>query len=129
MFEQAARVKLRFPTTKGKVTVEELWTLPMTSKLHSSLDSIAKETNRALKAVEEESFVQASTPANSLLELKMNILKHVIKVRLEESKLAANAGANKAKRDKILAIVADKQDEALIGLSVEELLKQADSLK
>ena len=49
MFERAAKRKLRFTSSKGSLSVEDLYDLSLTS-----LDSIAKGVNRQLKAEAEE---------------------------------------------------------------------------
>jgi hypothetical protein len=43
MFEQASRLKLRFETIRGEFTVEQLWSLPLSSQSESTvtLDMIA----------------------------------------------------------------------------------------
>ena len=44
LFEIASRKKLRIPTTKGDLTVEQLWDLPLKST-GLSLDKIAIDLN------------------------------------------------------------------------------------
>ena len=60
MFEQASRLKLRFTTARGSLSVEDLWDLPLTSTTGKpNLDDIAKSLNRELRATSEEtSFVE-----------------------------------------------------------------------
>ncbi len=52
IFENASKTKVRFETSKGEVSVEELWDLSLTS-----LDSIAKVISKELKEASEESFI------------------------------------------------------------------------
>ena len=59
----------------------------------------------------------------------MDILKHIIATKIAEAQAAKERVQNKAKLDKILGLVAAKDDEALSGLSKEELLKIAEGLK
>ena len=128
MFEQASRLKLRFATSKGSVSVEELWDLPLQSTNKDSLDSIAIDLNSKIKQLGEESFVTEKTKSNTTLTLAFDIVKHVIAVRLKENADKALISANKAKKDKILAIIANKQDSALEEKSVEELLAELSAI-
>ncbi len=126
MFEKAARLKLRFDSVQGKLTVEELWDLPLTSKSanRANLDDIAKHVSRQLKTVgEEESFVTKTTPANSVEKLKLEILKYIISVKLSENEAAEKAQINKAKKQQILQLIEQKKGEALSSMSIEELTK------
>lgn len=126
IFETASRLKLRFDSVQGKLSVEDLWDLPLTSKAanRASLDDIAKATSRALKASgDEESFVLKTTASNSVDKLKLDILKQVISVRLAEVDEAEKSAASKARKQQILAIINQKQDAALSNLSLEELTK------
>ena len=84
MFEKAARLKLRFDTPRGNLTVEDLWDIPLTGQ-QISLDNVAKAVNKGLKASEEESFVAKPSSKDRVLSLKLDILKHVIRVRLAEA--------------------------------------------
>lgn len=125
IFEQATRVALRFASNKGDLTTEQLWGLPLQSKSGFDLDTVAKTANAALKQVDEESFVETrQNPAKAELKLKLDIVKHIIAVRLAENEAARTAADRKAKKDRLLEILAKKDDAALEGMSREDLTKQ-----
>ncbi len=124
IFAHATRQQFRFPSIKGLLTTEDLWQLPLQSKTGFDLDSVAKSVNRELKATGEESFVETITPANTQLQMMMDIVKHVISVKKDENETARNAAARKAEREKLMGILADKQDAALKDLSPEEIQKR-----
>jgi hypothetical protein len=122
IFEQASRKGLRFPTVRGQVTTEDLWKIPLQGRDCFDLDNIAKEHNAALKSVTDESFVvTADHPMKAELTLKMEIIKHIIAVKLEERKNAVDAAAKAEQRQKLLAVLEKKQDAALEDLSPEQL--------
>lgn len=130
IFEQATKQKLRFPTTKGDLTVEQVWDLPLQAVSAVDLDNLAKSVKRELNALTEESFVNiVESPAKSKLELKLEILKHIIGVKLKIAEDNRDAAAKREKREKLLSVLADKQDEALKSLTPEEIQKQLEALK
>jgi hypothetical protein len=123
IFARASKQKLRFDSTKGQLSTEDLWDLSL-----QSLDNLAKGVNRALKATQEESFIEAKTTANTELELKLDILKEIIADKLK-AKAAATARAEKqAKLSRLKELMANKEDEALAGKSIEELQKMVAEL-
>lgn len=127
MFEKATRQKLRFDTQRGLVTVEDLWDLPLTGNV--SLNQIAIDLNRELKeAVETTSFVTPAEPADTELQLKFEIVKHVIATRIKERDEAKNSRATEAQRQKILEIIAQKKDAELQNLPIEKLTEMAGAL-
>ena len=128
MFEKAARMRLRFVSVRGSITVEDLWDLPLTSEDHLNLDSLAKALNHHLKDSEEESFVVKKTVTNKALELKFEIVKYIIKTRLEEDEVKENAAVTRAKKQKILQIIETKQDEALHDASINDLKEMVSDL-
>lgn len=127
-FEKASRLKLRFTTIKGDVTVEDLWDMKLTSRNGFDLDTVAKNLNTAVKESGEESFVAKRNTKNAILDLKFEIVKHIIKVKMDEADVADKAAENKSKKATILGIIANKQNEELAGKSVDELTKMAESL-
>lgn len=129
IFEQASRDKLRFPSNKGRLTVEDLWDLPLTSKSGFDLDNVAKAVNHDLKASSEESFVETATnPARNAHVLQLDICKHIIAVKIQERDEQKNKAAKLEKRRLLLEILEGKQNEALRNKSPEELQKMLDEL-
>lgn len=116
LFEQASRLKLRYKTNCGLVTTEDLWDLPLTS-----LDEVAKSLNKQVKEAGEESFIEVKSTANEKLELSFEIVKYVIKVKLVEQEAAKLAKENAAKKQQLLELLHQKQNEELGQLSIDEI--------
>lgn len=125
MFEQASIQKLRFPSARGELMAEQLWDLPLQSRTGFDLDTVAKSVNAALKAVTEESFVSSTNnPAKDKLSLQLEIVKHIIAAKLKANEEARGFAEKRAKREKLINILGEKQDAALKELTPEELAKQ-----
>ena len=122
IFEYAVRNKLRFPF-KGMISVEDLWDLPL-----SNLDSIYKILNKQVKQSEEESLLTTKTNVDKELEVQIAIVKHIVSVKLEQKEAREKAAAKKAQKQKIMSIIATKEDEALRNSSVDDLRKMLDEL-
>lgn len=123
MFEVAVRTKMRFPF-RGLISVEDLWDLTV-----QQLDSIYKTLNAELKKVQEESLLDTKTTANKELELKVDIIKYIVSVKQQEAKTQKEAKETREKRQKILGIIAAKEEANLENLSIEELTAMANDLK
>ncbi len=130
IFETASRQAVRFVSNRGELTTEQLWDLPLQSKSGFDLDSVAKAVNMALKATTEESFVAtARNPMKEGLELKLEIVKHIIAIRIQENADKQAAAGRAAEREKLLGILGEKQDEALKNLTPDEIQARLDALK
>jgi hypothetical protein len=129
LFEQASREKYRFPSKAGMLSVENLWDLPLTSSTKSSLDDTARMVNANLKAVSEESFVSPTVnTAQTELAAKLEIVKHVIAIRLAENEAARSAAARKQEKAKLMAILEKKQDANLEGLTEDQIRERIAAL-
>lgn len=129
IFEKATREKFRYPSVKGLLTTEQLWELPLTAKSGFSLDDVARAVNAELKAIDTESFVATETnPAKATLETKLEVVKHVIAIRLAEDQAAKAAAAKKLEKEKLLAVLGRKQDAVLENLTEAELLARINNL-
>ena len=122
IFEYAVRNKVRFPF-KGMISVEDLWDLTL-----ENLDSIYKTLNKQVKQSNEESLLTTKTNIDTELEVQIAIVKHIVSVKLEEQEVREKAVAKKAQRQKIMAIIATKEDEALQNSSVDDLKKMLEGL-
>lgn len=129
LFEYAARHKLRFSSVKGDLTAEQLFDVPLRSRDDFNLDAVARAANRALKAVSEESFVDTSkTEKHTRLEATFALVKFVIEAKIAEEAAAEQRKQNKAEKEKLLQILAEKQDGKLSALSESELKKRIAAL-
>jgi len=114
MFEKATRMKLRFPH-KGQCTVEDLWDLGVTA-----LDGIYKTLRAAQKDQEGDSLLAEHRP-DSALALQVEIVRHIVAVKQAEAAEKKAAVDKRAQKERIMELIARKQDEALASKSVEEL--------
>ena len=122
IFEKATRQKLRYPY-RGSVSTEDLWDLSV-----RNLDSIFKTLNSQKKTEQEESLLSTKTTEETELDLKISVIKHVVQVKQTEQAAAKSATENRQKKQKLLDIIARKQDESLEGKTIEELTAMVDSI-
>lgn len=120
MYKEAAQLKLRFPF-RGTSSVEDLFDLNLTQ-----LDSLYK----ALKGVRklEEGLLSSPTDEDRILDLQLALVKDVFETKQAESDARKAAAERKAQKERIMEIIATKQDEALLGKSLEELQGMIDEL-
>ena len=116
IFETASKMKVRF-NYRGVITTEDLWDLDV-----KALDYIYKQLMVAKKESETESLLEEKK-TNPILEVQIEIVKYIFDVKVEERKAAELRDENAAKKQKILAILARKQDAELENKSAEELEK------
>ena len=130
IFEKASKQKLRFETSKGFISTEQLWDLPLQSNTGKvNLDDLAKEVSAKLKESEVESFVTKGKASNTDDKLRLDILKHVIDVRVTEKEALSNQRANAERKRLLLDVLAEKRAANLSNLTEEQIQAELDSLK
>lgn len=117
LFESATRSKMRFPF-KGMISVEDLWDLSLTN-----LDSVFKTLNAESKKSEEESLLNTKSKEDEEISNKIEIVKYIVGVKLDEKKKREDAKKNAEMRQRLLEIKAKRQDAALENMSDEDLDK------
>jgi hypothetical protein len=122
MFERASRNKTRF-AYKGMISVEDLWDLSV-----QTLDRIFQGLNAKLRLTREESLLGPKATEDSELELQVNIVRRIVEVKLEEIAERKSLAERAAKRQKILSVLAEKQDAGLMSKSEEDLKKMLEEL-
>jgi hypothetical protein len=130
IFEHASRMKLRLPSTVGELTTEQLWDLPLTSNGGKvNLDAIARSVHAELKGLEKVSFVECKPDRRKdELELKLEILKRIIAVKVAERDEAEKAVIKAQRRAKLLDALSSKERDELAGMSKDEILAELNSL-
>ena len=104
IFEIATRCKFRFPF-RGMVSIEDLWDLSV-----ENLDSIFKTLNAEVKQVNEESLLVTKSKEDEKLNTMIEIVKYIVSVKLAEEAVRFQERERREKKQKIMAIVASKQD-------------------
>lgn len=122
LFEYATRKKLRF-LYKGQISVEDLWDLSV-----EELDTIFKSLNAQAKRSQEESLLDRQTTEDEVLSVKIGLVRHIVAVKLDEAERNKTARERKQKKQHLMSILAQKQDQELFGKSAEELQKMLDEL-
>lgn len=124
MFDKATRMKLRFTTDRGFLSVEDIWDLNL-----SQLNNLAKSLRKKLKESEEEDFLNTKSESDATEKLRFDIVLNVLEIKKMEKAEKEQATELKAKREKLMGLIAEKQDAALRDKPVEELLKELEALK
>lgn len=122
-FKEASRIKLRFITSKGVLSVEQLWQLSQT-ELSNCIRSVKKALKKSSDSDDELSFLDSTVVVDKEMELRFDILKDVYLTKQQEAENKRNEKDIKAHNDKILKLIADKKEAELSNLSVEELEKK-----
>ena len=114
IFEKATRAKLRFRTEKGNLSVEDMWDLNL-----QQLNRIAKRLNKEIKESSEEDFLEEKSAVDVEAKLQFDIVLYILETKKAETKARKEASTKKAEKEKLLSLLAEKQDEAMKGLTEE----------
>ena len=117
LFINATRANYQFPF-RGMINVIDLWDLSLTN-----LDSVFKTLNAEVKKSEEESLLNTKSREDEEISNKIEIVKYIVSVKLDEKKKREDAKKNAEMRQRLLEIKAKRQDAALENMSDEDLDK------
>ena len=115
MFVTATRNKFRFPF-RGQISVEDLWDLSV-----ENLDSVYKTLNSQVKKAKEESLLNTKSREDEIIEMQIEIVKYIVSVKQDETAKKVAAKEKKARKQRILEVLAAKEDADLQNKSPEEL--------
>lgn len=119
MYKKASKLKLRFQTNKGLLTVEQLWGLTQTElkniiiTLHST---IKKENEADLDFLETDTVVEESED-----KLRYDIVVDIYKTKQAETREAHEEAEKRAYNKHIDELIAEKQEESLRNMTIEQL--------
>ena len=122
LFEMATRNKLRFSSTKGELSVEDLWDLS-----EKDLDVVYKNLKEQEIKSSEESLLD-DVNVDPKLTAAIGIVRQIFTTKRKE-KLAEKERINKKlTQKKYIDALSKKQDEAIEKMSEAELQAMIDSL-
>lgn len=122
LFELATRKKFRFSSTKGELSVEDLWDLS-----ENDLDNVYKNLNRQQVKSNEESLLD-DVKADSDIDVAIEIVKHIFNTKRKEAEDRKNRANKAALRNKYINALAKKEDAEIEDMSKEELQAMIDSM-
>ena len=108
--------KFRFEF-KGLISTEDLFDLTL-----ADLDAIYKSLKKEESDLQGDSLLgNDENPNVREVEVKIEVVKAIFDMKKAEIARAERALANKAQKDKILAIIEDKENQELSEKSIDEL--------
>lgn len=116
MYKKASKEALRVQTNVGLLSIEQLQNLPITQ-----LDALAVSLESAYEASKGKSFIVKKTAKDKNLKLQFDIVLDILTTKYEESEAIKDAAEIKAHNQKILGLIAEKQEGELKGKSIDEL--------
>lgn len=129
IFKYAAQRALRFPF-RGNITVEDLFSLRM-----EDLDLIYKTLGGAYYKIVGDDYCESlidTDKTNSEEAQRLKVSMDIVKEIFNDKKVAYDKAQKKlekkAQMQRIMSIMAQKEDEALREKSLEELQKELDAL-
>tara|TARA_R110002074_G_scaffold402324_1_gene606963 strand:- start:15769 stop:16149 length:381 start_codon:yes stop_codon:yes gene_type:complete len=116
IYKKASQKKLRFETSVGMLTCEQLFDFNL-----EQLDELAVKYNEEHEKSSTKSYLSTKSEEDKTAKLKFDIVLDILNTKLSNQERAAKGEATKLQNQKILAILAQKKDSELMDLSVEEL--------
>lgn len=120
IYKYAAKNGLRFVSNRGRLTVEDLFRLPL-----EELDT----TYRSLKKLERdraEVSLLSDSDEDEGLKISIQIVEDVYKTRKADADAATEAAKTAQKKKRIAELIAEKEDAGLRDMSIEDLKKLLD---
>ena len=116
IFKEASKMGLRFPTSLGNLSVEDLWHLNL-----NVLDELAIGYKDMIESTSNESFLRQKTTSDGTLELRLDIAKSIIEERLDDAEAIEKKTAIREQNKKIMELIVEKENDELKDSSIEEL--------
>lgn len=126
IYKKAAQLKLRFNTSRGPLSIEQLMDFSM-----RELEKLVRAQHKVLKdaakpdSTEELDFLEVDkTPKDNIEQLKFDILKDIYMDKRNEKADRIADEEKRKRRERLTELIAEKKDEADKGKSLEDLEKE-----
>jgi hypothetical protein len=128
MYKEGIMLKLRFPTTKGNLSIEQLCDLDKTE-----LNTVVVSLEEQYEQSKGKSYLRVKTKKDKTLKLMFDIALDILNTKLDEEETAANAADLKKKTERALAIRAKvtnaNEEERIANMSEKEFDEYLKQLK
>jgi len=120
MYKQASKLNLRYQTTVGLLSTDQLWDLNQ-----SQLVNAIKAVKKLLKKDNDDelSFLEDNKTIDVENQLRFDILKDVYLTKKKEVEEIRNAADIKSHNQKIDMLIAEKQEGIMKDMSIADLEK------
>ena len=115
-FKLASQQKLRFQTSKGPLSTEQLWDLSL-----NDLDALAVSLEEESTKAGRKSFLVRSSAKDKTAKLKFDIVIDILSTKVEDANAASEAQEIREHNKKIVNLISEKKEETLKGKSIAEL--------
>lgn len=118
IYKQATKLGVRFATSKGLLSVEQLFHLTQTD-----LANAVKNQKKVLKKNDEDdlAFLDESSKVDAVEQLKFDILKDVYLTKKADAEALRTEREKKENNQKIMQLIQQKKEGELQSKTVEEL--------
>ena len=119
-FKHAIKNKFKYPFN-GQISTEDLFDLSL-----KQLDTIYASLNAELEKTKKSSLLAGSTEETTkreMLEDKLEIVKEIFEDKQKENAEKLDAAKEKERKQTILRIIEEKENDNLKNMSVEDLKK------
>lgn len=123
IFKEASQQKLRFNTSKGQLSTENLWDLSI-----AELDKLALTLEKEYDNSAPSSFLKKRSPKDRTAKLSFDVVVDILNTKVALDDAAKDARETKEFNDRIISLIAEKQDEELKGKSIADLKKMLKKL-
>jgi hypothetical protein len=115
LFLRASRLRLRFPSVVGLLSVEDLWNLPLisTTKAKPSIENIGADLLDQQSKLKGGSILRNLKPSKetSELDLSIEILRVVANILQDEAEAKTLAAAKRSERERLESIIAERESK------------------
>lgn len=131
MYKKAIQMKLRFPSQRGLLTVEQVYDLKLSQLEPMIKGALAEVKSKTGDADSELSFLEGKTETKEVEEIKLrfDILKDIYLTKQAEIKAEREEVNTNEEIKKLEAALARKKDKELEEMSADDLEKKILELK
>lgn len=135
LYKRALEEKWRFPSKRGPLSLEEIYSLPLEGNGGLNLDAVAIEVYKQIKGLESEkvSFISDNKESRGSKEVqKLELQLEILKDRIEDVRARNDRNVElqaKAKQKAMLEkILIAKEEESLKDLPADTIKKMLEEL-